>query len=305
MNINDISQTDKLEAIDAVQHFGAGGVAQGMGSTATGAISAYTNAKQTDLDYKRQELAEKYAPLQAVLGGVQAAGAAVGGVGDLIGGIGKFKVAGKKEGGPVNVSLEGAEGAQSDERVKDIIAPAEEYDPIDAFALGLEPFYYKYKEGTPSDDGGKTHIGISAQELAEIPGVTSVEEGEDGILFVDPAQQVLVNVAVISVLCKHVQLIEQTLEQLGTALPQQLGTVSDAVTQISKAVQPLLEAAGISDTPEPVTEPVVDEVSEKPVELEDGGAVLTKSTYKEPETEPTLASSYFKDRFGHAIKGRE
>jgi hypothetical protein len=252
-------------------------------SSAAAMKNAETGRRQQDLSEKQQELAEKYMPWQIGTNIASGVAGAAGGIMQGAAAIESNKMAqeaakkaaeeaAKKaaeeaaRAGTQGIAQAAAAGA-SDERLKDILAPAEQNDPIGVWAQSLNPFYYVYKEGSPYEDGGKLHLGISAQELQQLPGVESVEVDEDGFLVVDPGQQVLVNTAMIASLSKAVLELRHVLETI----------VGEATAAVAAP------EANLGSEPEPTEEaPPV----EAPVQAEcDGGSVAAATVNPEKETQ--------------------
>jgi len=73
----------------------------------------------------------------------------------------------------------------SDKTVKEDIRPTSD-DDLEDFLEAAKTYWYRYKEGSVADDGGRLHIGPMAQDLAKSKvGQTMVEETPSGKLGVD------------------------------------------------------------------------------------------------------------------------
>lgn len=108
------------------------------------------------------------------------------------------------------------EEAASDERLKRIFSDND--DAIKAFAkLNAIEFTYndKAREIHPNGENhvdDDVHYGLKAQELAENPFTEStVSEDEQGYLQVDTPELTMANSAVISEICKRLEVIEKVL----------------------------------------------------------------------------------------------
>ena len=104
----------------------------------------------------------------------------------------------------------------SDERLKNIFG--EDEDAIKCFAkINAIKFTYndKAKEIHPNEENGvddDIHFGVKAQDLEKNPLTRSaVSEDASGYKQVDPAELTMANSAVISELCKRIEILEKIL----------------------------------------------------------------------------------------------
>lgn len=75
--------------------------------------------------------------------------------------------------------------AGSDRAVKEGIKPTSDSD-LEDFLEAAKTYWYRYKEGSDWDDGGRLHVGPMANDLQDTKvGRTMVEEDPDGNLMVD------------------------------------------------------------------------------------------------------------------------
>ena len=99
------------------------------------------------------------------------------------------------------------ENTMSDERSK--MAAGARGD-IRGFMDALEPVRYRYREGTPADDGGITHYGVIAQDAERSPvGKTMVrEDPRSGYKMIDGREATQATLAAVADLNDRLRKIE-------------------------------------------------------------------------------------------------
>ena len=165
-----------------------------------------------------------YSPNEQSTSGVDSATAGIKGMGDMaksaisskVGGVGGESKEGEDEDSKTKPGIGGMDIPSSDERLKNIFGENE--DAIKAFAkIDAIKFTYndKAKEIHPNGENqvdDDIHYGVKAQDLLKNPLTASaVERDEHGYLAVNTPELTMTNSAVISEICKRIEIIEKVL----------------------------------------------------------------------------------------------
>lgn len=106
----------------------------------------------------------------------------------------------------VTGAITAAAGAMSDERTKEDIGQLTD-DDVDNILGKLTGYRYRYKNGTPGNDG-REHVGIMAQDLEKTPMSEDVIDTPEGKVVVDNDKDKLIQLAVLSNLHKRMKQLE-------------------------------------------------------------------------------------------------
>lgn len=162
-----------------------------------------------------------YTPSEQDTSGVESASAGMSKLGSMgksaLSNIGKNDEGGEKDESQKKAGISGGNGiTDSDERLKNIFGDDE--DAIKCFAkIKAIKFTYndKAKEIHPNGENqvdDDIHYGVKAQDLLENPLTASaVEKDESGYLAVNTPELTMANSAVISELCRRIEILEKIL----------------------------------------------------------------------------------------------
>lgn len=130
--------------------------------------------------------------------------------------IGKNDEGGEKDESQTKAGISGGEGITSDERLKNIFGDNEDiikiFSKIDAIQFTYKDKAHDIPDAENRGVDDDLHFGIKAQDLEKNPLTASaVVEDEQGNKLVDTKELTTINSAVLSEICKRLEIIEKVL----------------------------------------------------------------------------------------------
>lgn len=161
-----------------------------------------------------------YTPSEQDTSGVESASAGMSKLGSMgksaLSNIGKNDEGGEKDESQTKAGISGGEGITSDERLKNIFGDNEDiikiFSKIDAIQFTYKDKAHDIPDAENHGVDDDLHFGIKAQDLEKNPLTASaVVEDEQGNKLVDTKELTTINSAVLSEICKRLEIIEKVL----------------------------------------------------------------------------------------------
>lgn len=161
-----------------------------------------------------------YTPSEQDTSGVESASAGMSKLAsmgkDALSNVGKNDEGGEKDESQTKAGISGGEGITSDERLKNIFGDNEDiikiFSKIDAIQFTYKDKAHDIPDAENRGVDDDLHFGIKAQDLEKNPLTASaVVEDEQGNKLVDTKELTTINSAVLSEICKRLEIIEKVL----------------------------------------------------------------------------------------------